>query len=424
MKIFWSWQDDSSIKENRHFIKGALEIAVAALAGEYDLEDAGRPSLDHDTKGVPGAAEIAPILMEKIANSAVFVADVTPVAKTTSGKPIPNANVMIELGWSLNKPGWKRQIYVLNKASGYEPSDLPFDIRGRRVLTYTLDRDADHKIKSTVEKKLSRDLTDAIRLNLAQHREEVAAALPVPGVSAEMDEPSLWAGASLGFSHQDSSVRSQWRSVNFAAGPRVYIRLIPSGWKKAPPDVTAIQNLGSSLMPYAPTHQSGGDFGATKEGFVHYWISSDNPRKTEDATMYFEDTGEFWMVTSSPIYAYAGDKGRGVDLTQVFRAWGDVLRRVNLVFDKYGALGVRRVEVGFTGFKEVRFPGGWVKADQPLPRRPALRFDRIQAVWSDDAQQTFLVAALNHIFRLYGLTPLPEEKAREFVKSNGAWDTP
>jgi hypothetical protein len=36
MKIFWSWQDDLPGKANRHFIKAALEVAVATLAGEYE----------------------------------------------------------------------------------------------------------------------------------------------------------------------------------------------------------------------------------------------------------------------------------------------------------------------------------------------------------------------------------------------------
>jgi hypothetical protein len=71
--------------------EGVLDAAVAALAGEYELEDADRPALDHDTKGVPGAAETVPVLMDKVANSAVFVADVTPTA---------------------------RQIHVLNEACG------------------------------------------------------------------------------------------------------------------------------------------------------------------------------------------------------------------------------------------------------------------------------------------------------------------
>ncbi len=55
MKVFWSWQDDSPGKTNRHFIKEALEEAVASLEGEFELDDADRPALDHDTKEVPRA---------------------------------------------------------------------------------------------------------------------------------------------------------------------------------------------------------------------------------------------------------------------------------------------------------------------------------------------------------------------------------
>ncbi len=62
VKIFWSWQDDSPGKTNRHFIKAALDEAVAAIKGDYEAEDAVRPELDHDTKGVAGAREIVPIL--------------------------------------------------------------------------------------------------------------------------------------------------------------------------------------------------------------------------------------------------------------------------------------------------------------------------------------------------------------------------
>lgn len=420
MKVFWSWQDDSPGKTNRHFIKAALEAAVAALAGEYELEDADRPALDHDTKGVPGAAEIVPVLMDKIANSAVFVADVTPIAKTADGKALPNANVMIELGWSLNKPGWARQIYVLNTASGYKPADLPFDIRGRRVLCYTLAETADGKARESARKVLIGDLTAAIRTNLDQHLEDEAAARPIPGTPAKADEPSLWEGADKGFSHQDSFARTLWTPVTIPAGPRAYLRVIPGGWRAEPPDVSTIGRLDPGIAPDAPTHQSGGDFGPTKEGYVRYWISSamNAPRQSEDLTMYFEDTGEFWMVTGSPIITYSGSHKRGVDLAMVFRGWASALRRVNFIFDHFGALPVRRAEVGFTGFDDVQFPGGWHQAARPPARRPELRFDRTLRDWSAEAQEAFLIEALAKVFRLFGATPLPHVDAVKFVANN------
>jgi hypothetical protein len=420
MKVFWSWQDDSPGKTNRHFIKGALEAAVATLAGEYEFEDADRPTLDHDTKEVPGAAEIVPVLMDKIANSAVFVADVTPIAQTKDGKALPNANVMIELGWSLNKPGWARQIYVLNTATGFKLSDLPFDIRGRRVLTYALAPTDDGKVKDAAKKRLIAELTDAIRTNLKHHLEEEAARRPIPGLAAKSDEPSLWAGAENGFSHQDSFGRNHWTSVTIPVGPRAYLRVIPSGWKTEPPDVDAIGRLNSSVVPFAPTHQSGGDRGATKEGYVQYWISSgsEEPRKSEDLTMYFEDTGEFWMITGSPIVTYSGTTKRAVDLAAMFQGWASAIRRIHWILDHFGALRARRVEVGFTGFDDVRFPGGWYEASLPPARRPELRFDRTLRDWSPEDQEAFLIEALGKVFRLFGISPRPRADAAAFVANN------
>jgi hypothetical protein len=57
MKVFWSWQNDVTPKENRHFIRGALAEAVERASDELGLEDADRPELDHDTKNTPGMAE-------------------------------------------------------------------------------------------------------------------------------------------------------------------------------------------------------------------------------------------------------------------------------------------------------------------------------------------------------------------------------
>ncbi len=306
-------------------------MAVTALAGEYELEDSDRPSLDHDTKGVAGAAEIAPVLFEKIASSAVFVADVTPVAKTSDGKALPNANVMIELGWSLAKPGWTRQIYVLNTATGFKPPDLPFDIRGRRTLTYALGANDDTRTRDDVRKRLIRDLTAAIRTNLNQFLEEEADARPIHGVSVRPDEPSLWLGSEKGFSHRDTIRRNTSISVTITEGPRTYLRVIPSGWKTEPPDVSTIGRLQhmTNVAPYAPTRHGGGDFGAPNEGYVNYWIRSKDgeSRESEDLTMYFEETGEFWMISGSPIVTYSSQLKR-VDLAMVFGGWARAIRRI------------------------------------------------------------------------------------------------
>src|SRR4051812_20666160 len=127
MKIFWSWQNDTPPRRNRHFIRAALSDAVTAVAGDFALDDAERPELDHDTKNTPGMAEIAATILDKIRSCAVFVADLTPIARSAEGKALPNPNVLIELGWALHKPGADRIIAVMNTADGWSAEDLPFD---------------------------------------------------------------------------------------------------------------------------------------------------------------------------------------------------------------------------------------------------------------------------------------------------------
>ncbi|MGO9420170.1 hypothetical protein, partial [Roseiarcus sp.] len=124
---------------------------------------------------------------------------------------------------------------------GFEPPDLPFDLRGRRVLQYALAEEADAETRNDVKRRLIGELTAAIRTNLDHYIEAEAAALSIHGVPAKVDEPSLWAGSENGFSHLSPNGRGDWISVTIPAGPRVYRRVIPSGWKTKPPAVAEIQ---------------------------------------------------------------------------------------------------------------------------------------------------------------------------------------
>lgn len=78
-KIFYAWQSDRDQDLNRWLIRDAAKAAVKKLASEADVEDA--PVLDHDTKDVPGTPHIADTIKRKIAESAVFLADITHVAE-------------------------------------------------------------------------------------------------------------------------------------------------------------------------------------------------------------------------------------------------------------------------------------------------------------------------------------------------------
>src|SRR5215469_11748515 len=114
MKVFYSWQSDSSAKVGRTFIREALEAAIAGL----ELEDARRPEIDQDTKGVLGSPVIADTIFQKIREAKVVVADVTLTGHTPDGKSLCNSNVAIELGYALGIHGDAILLKVMNSHYG------------------------------------------------------------------------------------------------------------------------------------------------------------------------------------------------------------------------------------------------------------------------------------------------------------------
>jgi hypothetical protein len=89
------------------------------------------PRPESDTQGVPGSPNIVQTIFERIATCSTFVADLSFVATTSSGKKVPNPNVLIELGFAAKAIGWERTILVLNVAYG-DAENLPFDILQHR----------------------------------------------------------------------------------------------------------------------------------------------------------------------------------------------------------------------------------------------------------------------------------------------------
>ncbi len=132
--VFYSWQSDLPSRGNRGLIGDALERAIRAIANDEaaSLE----PVLDRDTAGLGGTPDIAHSILAKISAADVFVADVSIVSEGTR-RPSPNPNVLVELGYAAAELGWENIVLVQNTAFG-GPELLPFDLRGRRVVTYAL----------------------------------------------------------------------------------------------------------------------------------------------------------------------------------------------------------------------------------------------------------------------------------------------
>lgn len=146
--IFYSWQSDIKATFCRSFIQNALEQAAKQI--KKDEQTQIDPVIDRDTAGVKGSPDISHTIFSKIKLANLFVADVTIINSGTKEKATPNPNVLVELGYAASQLGWDRVVLVQNIAFG-GPEMLPFDLRSRRLLTYsnndTFERKGEEKAK-------------------------------------------------------------------------------------------------------------------------------------------------------------------------------------------------------------------------------------------------------------------------------------
>jgi hypothetical protein len=95
-----------------------------------------------------------------------FVGTTIPEDPNKQKKRMPNANVLLELGYAAAKVGWERIILVLNTAFG-ESEELPFDLIHRRFpIEFKLAPDGKKSIED-IQTKLSGDIEEAIKLSHA-----------------------------------------------------------------------------------------------------------------------------------------------------------------------------------------------------------------------------------------------------------------
>jgi hypothetical protein len=155
MKIFYSWESD--IKYQKNQIEKSITKAIKKISKELEIEIA----LDRDTKNTSGSTDIADEILRKINSSSIFIADISfintkwyfPLLKM---EKTVNQNVLIELGYAVRKIGFDRIIMVFNNKYG-KVEELPFDLRHRRVLSYSdpnteLDQDVYLAIKEISDK--------------------------------------------------------------------------------------------------------------------------------------------------------------------------------------------------------------------------------------------------------------------------------
>ena len=130
--LFYSWQSDKP--EVRKIIRKAIDDAVRRLKGDgYDIH------VDQDTRNSIGTQNIGTAVLEKIRQSDVFFADLTPVTSYESNgsvKLVPNSNVMFEYGYAKGTIGMSRCILLSRLIEGQKEQQLPFDINHDSITTF------------------------------------------------------------------------------------------------------------------------------------------------------------------------------------------------------------------------------------------------------------------------------------------------
>jgi hypothetical protein len=359
--------------------------------------------------------DIAVTILNKIAGAAILVADLTPIGQSAN-KWLPNPNVMIELGWAMRRPGWERVIGVLNTASGAKVEDLPFDIRQRRVIAYELFESVDKDARKKVRTDLVKVLKGAITANLQAHAEEIASAVKIRRVTAKPDNPSIWASAGATITHNDAFGGARRQTVILPDVPRSYMRITPAGWKNRPPAVSDIARPPDNLTIEAPSDGGrAGDFGATEEGFVRYWITGvadDGTPLSSNVTMYFEDTGEFWMLDGSSIAKH--DHQLLLRDQAMLGWWSRMLRSAIGLMDRFQARETYLVEAGLYNVKDLRWYSDWA-SERSLSRRNDVHDIRQSRDWNPSAQLTFLTDAYNAVRGLFALNRCTEAEITQIL---------
>lgn len=141
--IFYSWQMDTPKKENYCYIMDTLKKIQKDIKSLLDVSI----DISTDSRGENGSNSIDVTILNKISNSDIFIADITPTSTIKNineegdvkkMKMIPNPNVMYELGYAVNSLGWNRVILVWNDKYGNKDF-APFDIRNHLSVSYYKD---------------------------------------------------------------------------------------------------------------------------------------------------------------------------------------------------------------------------------------------------------------------------------------------
>lgn len=306
-KIFFSWQSDTPSNGGRNFIERALEKAIGQVSKDIEIEESIRESLsvDRDTRGEPGQPPVVDTIFRKIEGAAIFVPDITAIARRSDGECVPNPNVLIEYGYAVKSISNNRIIMVMNEAYGHPRDGLPFDMKHLRwPITYNVPEGADEETKKAEREKLVRQLVDAIRsiLDSVEYRGVIntkTILLPFVGVEPK-DGPARFRvrGEPIGI----NSDNARWREsemVFLKDGPAIWLRVMPKGnLQKSWSTMELKQTATSGNLKLLPLRRgySSYSYVRAEDGFGVY-VANNRDDKTCGVVFAFT-TGEIWSADS------------------------------------------------------------------------------------------------------------------------------
>lgn len=397
--VFWSWQSDLDGRVTRDLVRYALDEAITLLAA--DLEEADRPSLTSDTQGVAGTPDIVATILRKIDEAAVFVGDVTPIARSASGKACANPNVLLEMGYANKTIGEHRVIQVWNTAfDGARVDLLPFDMRGRRgPLSFHLPVGAETAELRNVREKLARELAAALKLAFAQ--------LPPPPVEAVHWQPHFPGDRDLWFDRHEPQLvtnpafgTSKLRWTEQYPG---FARIIPSKWHAKSDAKRALANHpGHPELLARPNTLS---YGISQGGTLVYWPGTEEEgvHPTLAITQWFAKTGEFWGVGGG--FLFERDGTVRLATGYIFERWIQFLERNCALALAHGGSLPIHVKLGISNLAGSWWPRGRYEfGDEGFAAvEPSFEFDATLTS-TDKASLTQVAAdAFNALAEVYGI---------------------
>lgn len=408
--VFWSWQSDTSARETRDLMRDALRSALEEISASF--EEAERPELDHDTKGVPGTPEIVTTILSKIEQAVVFVADITPVSKSESGKQIANPNVLIELGYAKKALGASRIILIWNTAVWEsKPEDLPFDLRHRRgPISFHLPIGAERELLRRTRERLSEQLADALK--------NIFSSLPVEPVPAllwqpaEEGEPAVWKGNSAGL-----PVNHEMRDrgeISVEAGPAGYARLVPSRWNIAENALRILEH--STQHPIPLGRYNGLNWGPTTGGFLVYRTNNSTQQAgvTTTATRWFRETGELWGIDAD--FLASDDELLYYSEPYAAERWFAWLKQSAMVCRITGGKFPVRARLGIDGLRGARWARTSLHFNVPQALEDNVSYEFGLPAEDDALIWKELYHALNKVRDAFGLVSLSETAFETLAK--------